>query len=301
MDDAGVYKISNELALVQTLDFFTPMVDDPYVFGQVAAVNAINDIYAMGAKPLTAMNIVCFPQHLDMGILGEILKGGISKIKEAGATLLGGHTIEDDEPKYGLSVTGLINPAAILTNAGAEHGLVLVLTKPLGTGIISTAIKGKIASEEQIADCIKAMTALNSIPGQVMLEAGVKACTDITGFGLLGHLLEMAQASGVSLKVDLSAVPLLSGVLDLANMGIVPAGARRNLNYVKEQTDWLGEVSDAYQDILADPQTAGGMLMAVEQDKVDELVRNLQRLQIKAIIIGECLTKSEKSIIVEGF
>lgn len=300
MDDAGVYKINEDTALVQTLDFFTPMVDDPYLFGQVAAVNSLNDVYAMGAKPLTVMNIVCFPKCLDIEILGDILQGGFSKIQEAGAVLVGGHTVEDNEPKYGLSVTGLVNPQKIITNAGAKPGQTIVLTKPIGTGIISTAIKGQVAHDRSIKKAIDVMTTLNDKACKVMIEVGATACTDVTGFGLLGHMLEMAEASNVTLEFELSLIPIIEGVFDLAGMGVVPAGARENLKFLETKVNWKGNINDIYRDILADPQTAGGLLIAVDANRSTELIRGLHALGAEGYIIGQAHEFTGKYITVEG-
>ena len=300
MDDAGVYKISNDMALVQTLDFFTPMVDDPYLFGQIAAVNSLNDVYAMGGRPLTAMNIVCFPNCLDVQVLGHILEGGYSKIQEAGAVLLGGHSVEDNEPKYGLSVTGIIHPDQIITNGGAQPGQTIVLTKPIGTGIISTGIKGKVADDRSIDAAVSAMTALNDKASKAMVECGAAACTDITGFGLLGHMLEMAEASNVTIEMELSLVPILHGAHELAKMGIVPAGARSNLKFVENKVKWQKNVDDTYRDILADPQTAGGLLIAIDNKRADELINLLKEYGVKGYIIGRTAQFTGKNIIVEG-
>jgi len=300
MDDAGVYKINNDIALVQTLDFFTPMVDDPYVFGQVAAVNSLNDVYAMGGKPLTAMNIACFPKSLDIEVLSLILKGGHLKIQEAGAVLLGGHTVEDNEPKYGLSVTGTVHPERIITNAGAQPGQVVVLTKPIGTGIISTGIKRKVADSKSIDDAINIMTSLNDKASKAMVECGASACTDITGFGLLGHMLEMAEASNVTMELELSAVPILHGTLELAEKGVVPAGAKNNLKFVENKIEWQGNIDNIYKEILADPQTAGGLLIAIDSKMVDEFINHLKEYGVEGHIIGKIVKLMDKNIIVEG-
>lgn len=300
MDDAGIYKIDDEKALVQTLDFFTPMVDEPYIFGQIAAVNSLNDIYAMGGKPLTAMNIVCFPNCLDMEVLKEILLGGAHKIEEAGAVLVGGHSVEDDEPKYGLSVTGIVNPQSFLTNGGVKPGQSIILTKPIGTGIINTAIKGKIADDTLVVRAVELMTSLNNKASEVMLELGATGCTDVTGFGLLGHLAEMAEASNVTIEIELSLIPIMQGVYDLAAMGIVPAGARNNLSYLENKVSWNGKVNDIYKDILADPQTAGGLLISIDSSRAYELVTEMQSKGNEAYIIGRALEYSGKYIKVEG-
>jgi len=233
-DDAAVYKINDEVALIKTLDFFTPVVNDPYKYGQIAAANALSDVYAMGGKPLLALNIVCFPNCLDPNILAQIIKGGADKVAEAGAIIAGGHSLEDDEPKYGLSVTGLVNPKKLITNSGARAGDYLVLTKPLGTGIINTGIKGNLAGDETVKNAIEVMSALNKKAAEVMVEVGVSACTDITGFGLLGHAAELARASGVSLQICTKSIPIIEGTKELASMGLIPAGAYNNKNFLAE-------------------------------------------------------------------
>ena len=300
MDDAGVYKVSNDMALVQTLDFFTPMVDDPYIFGQIAAVNSLNDVYAMGGKPLTAMNIACFPKSLDPQILGLILEGGFSKIQESGAVLLGGHTVEDNEPKYGLSVTGIIHPEQVITNAGARPGQRIILTKPIGTGIISTGIKRKIADDRSIDEAINTMTTLNDKASKAMVECGASACTDITGFGLLGHMLEMAEASNVTMEMKLSLVPILQGTLDLADKSVVPAGAKNNLKFVESKVKWQKNVDNIYREILADPQTAGGLLIAIDSERADQLISLLKEYGVAGHIIGRSVQFTGERIIVEG-
>jgi len=300
MDDAGVYKISNDIALVQTLDFFTPMVDDPYVFGQVAAVNSLNDVYAMGGKPLTAMNIACFPKNLDIEVLSLILKGGHLKIQEAGAILLGGHTVEDNEPKYGLSVTGIVHPERVITNAGAQPGQAIVLTKPIGTGIISTGIKRKVADSKSIDEAINVMTTLNDKASKAMVECDASACTDITGFGLLGHMLEMAEASNVTIELELSLVPILYGTLELAGKDIVPAGAKNNLKFVENKVGWQKNVDNTYKEILADPQTAGGLLISIDSKRVDEFINLLKEYGVEGHVIGKVIQPTDKNIIVEG-
>lgn len=286
-DDAGVYKLREDLALVQTVDFFTPIVDDPYTFGEIAAANALSDIYAMGAVPLTALNITCFPvQGMDLDILGQILAGGAAKVKEAGALLVGGHTVEDPEPKYGLAVTGVVHPARILTNAGAHPGDLLVLTKPLGTGVIATAVKAELAGPEVEAAAIAAMRTLNREASQVAVAAGVHAVTDITGFGFLGHAAEMAEASQVSLEVEAGRFPFLPGAEELANMGLVPAGAYRNREYLGDKISFDSEVADAHRDLLFDPQTSGGLLIAVAREKVEELETGLKAKGTAAAVVG---------------
>ncbi len=288
-DDAGVYRINEDVALIQTVDFFTPVVDDPYSYGQIAAANALSDVYAMGGKPLTAMNIICFPtERLELSVLAEILRGGADKIKEAGTILVGGHSVEDNEPKYGLSVTGIVHPAKVVTNAGAKPGDVLVLTKPLGIGIITTAIKGGLASPEEIALAVKVMAALNKEAAEAMLEVGVNGCTDVTGFGLLGHALEMAQASRVSMTIFAARVPVLNPVYSYLTIGIVPAGTRKNLKYVKKFVEFSPDVAESEQLILADAVTSGGLLISVPGAKGGDLIEKLHARGItEAAIIGE--------------
>ena len=231
-DDAGVYKLSDDLAIIQTIDFFTPIVDDPYTFGQIAAANALSDVYAMGGKPLTAMNVVCFPvKSLDISVLKDVLRGGVDKILEAGVLLIGGHSIEDNELKYGLSVTGTVHPDHLVTNSGAREGDKLILTKPLGTGIISTAVKKKAAGEAIAAEVARTMASLNRKASELMQEVGVHACTDITGFGLIGHATQLAQNSEVSVVISSGAVPLLPGVEEFAKRGLCPGGLQRNREF----------------------------------------------------------------------
>lgn len=288
-DDAGVYKINDELALIQTVDFFTPVVDDPYSFGLIAAANSLSDVYAMGGRPLTALNIICFPtKKLALSVLAEILRGGAEKIREAGAVLVGGHSVEDNEPKYGLSVTGFVHPDKVLTNAGAKPGDVLVLTKPLGIGIITTAIKGGLASQAEIDRAVTVMAALNKDAAQAMEEIGVNGCTDITGFGLLGHASEMARASKVAMTIWSSRVPVLEKVREYAVMGIVPGGTRDNLKYINQFVDFDARVDEPERLILADAITSGGLLISVPEDKSEKLVNNLHAKGVTdAVIVGE--------------
>lgn len=288
LDDAGVFRLTDQLALVQTVDFFTPMVDDPYLFGQIAAANALSDIYAMGAVPLTAMNITAFPTcTLDLAILGEILAGGADKVLEAGAVLVGGHTIEDKEPKYGLAVTGTVHPRQVVANAGARPGDSLVLTKPLGTGIAATALKAGLATADLVAAATKTMTTLNQKAATVMVWVGVNAATDITGFGFLGHAYEICAASGVGMEIDLAAVPVIPGVWQVAAMGLVPGGARNNLAHLADKVDWDSQVSAIDKDILADPQTSGGLLMAVPSSRRHVLLQELGEAGVQAAEVGE--------------
>lgn len=288
-DDAGVYKVSDELALIQTVDFFTPVVDDPYWFGQIAAANALSDVYAMGGEPKTAMNLVGFPvKQMDLSVLRQVLQGGIDKIREAGVVLLGGHSVEDEELKYGLSVTGFIHPKRIITKQGLKVGDRLVLTKPLGTGIVNTAIKGNLASGEITRQVTAIMAALNRTAAEVMKEYPVHACTDITGFGLVGHLAEMMQGTGLGLKIVLEKLPILDVALGFAAMGMVPAGAHKNRSFRAPLVDIDESVDPAIQDILYDPQTSGGLCIAVAPTSADGLVDHLQSESVEhAAVIGE--------------
>ncbi len=299
-DDAGVYKISDDLALIQTVDFFTPIVDDPYMFGQIAAANSLSDIYAMGGKPLTAMNIVCFPiKTMDISVLREILRGGLDKLKEAGATLAGGHSVEDAELKYGLSVTGVIHPSRVLTNVGGEPGDRLILTKPLGTGIINTAIKAGMAEERLIETVTRCMARLNKTAAEVVQEIGARACTDVTGFGLIGHAFEMIQGTGRGIIIDASSIPLFAEAVDFANMGLVPGGAYRNRDFRIHRVDFDPGVPLHIADILFDPQTSGGLLAAVPSENAERMVDRLKEKRIEeAAVIGEIVNDPEERIVV---
>lgn len=288
-DDAGVYRINDEMALIQTVDFFTPVVDDPYSYGQIAAANSLSDVYAMGGRPLTAMNIIGFPvKKLDLSVLAEILRGGADKIKEAGAVLLGGHSVDDNEPKYGLSVTGIVHPDKVLTNSGAQPGDVLVLTKPLGIGIITTAIKGGLASREEVDRAVQVMAALNKNAAEAMIEVGVNGCTDVTGFGLLGHAFEMARGSRVSMTIWTEMVPVLNQAREYVNMGIVSAGTRGNLKYIGQFVDFDEKVAELDRLIMADAITSGGLLISVPGQKSQKLMEALKDRGVQeASIVGE--------------
>lgn len=299
-DDAAVYRINEDLALIQTLDFFTPVVDDPYTFGQIAAANSLSDIYAMGGEPRLAMNIVCFPNCLEPAVLSEILRGGYDKVAEAGALLVGGHSVSDDEPKYGLSVTGFVQPDRVFTNQGAKPGDILILTKPLGLGIINTAIKGEIIDDYSYKEAVKVMTTLNKYAKEAMDKVkSINSVTDVTGFGLLGHALEMAEASQVSLIIDSSAIPVLPNAPKYASMGLVPAGAYSNRSYIGDKVAFKDGVSEVMKDILYDPQTSGGLLIAVDRDYQDDLLKALEDSSTDYAIIGEVIEKSATYIQVE--
>ncbi len=298
-DDAGVYKLSDDLALVQTLDFFTPIVDDPYSFGQVAAANAISDIYAMGGTPITALNIVAFPiADLDHKILAEILEGASSKLKEAGVTLVGGHSIDDKEPKFGLSVTGLIHPDKVRTNSGAKVGDALILTKPIGVGILTTSIKKGWLEDAEIARVTEVMTTLNKAAAAALDGYEVHACTDVTGFGLLGHASEMAQGSKVGIQISQKAVPILPRVRELAENGAVPGGTKNNFNYVHEFVDFNDTMDQIDQWILCDAVTSGGLLAAVSATDADEIVSKMRAQGIEATVIGKVTAENVGRIAV---
>lgn len=286
-DDAGVYLVRDDLALVQTVDFFTPIVDDPYDFGRIAATNALSDVYAMGGRPLTALNIVAFPEELDLAILARILDGGAAVARNAGVAILGGHTIKDAEPKYGMAVTGVVDPKRVVTNAGALPGDVLVLTKPLGTGILTTALKRGSIADGDLREAVDWMTTLNERASEAMLAAGALAATDVTGFGLLGHADNMARASNVRLAFNATAVPFMTGVLDLIEAGMVPGGTRHNAETHAAFTDFASSVPDAVRLGLSDAQTSGGLLISVASVHVDQLARDLQKSGALAAVVGE--------------
>lgn len=289
--DAGVYRLHDDCALVQSVDFFTPVVDDPMTFGRIAAANALSDLYAMGARPLTAMNLVGFPNCLDRDVLVAILKGGAEKLAEAGAVMVGGHTVEDDEPKYGLAMTGLVDPAKMISTVGALPGDLLLLTKPLGTGILVTALKGEVITEEQMTDAIRSMTTLNRRASEAMCEVGVHACTDITGFGLLGHTLEMAEASQVGIVLEAGSLHVFPLVLDMAAIGLVPAGSYHNREYYLPRVINRDELPPELVDILADPQTSGGLLMAVAPDRLEAMQAALRARDVAAWTVGRVTDK----------
>lgn len=296
-DDAGVYRLDENKALIQTLDFFTPIVDDPYLFGQIAAANSLSDVYAMGGKPLTAMNIVAYPMCLGGEILLAILRGGQDKLHESGAILVGGHTVEDKEPKYGLSVTGVVHPDKVLTNANAQAGDALILTKPLGTGILMTAAKAELFPAGSAA-AIASMTTLNKQAAEAMNQYHVHACTDITGFGLLGHVYEMAAASKVSITINAAALPLLPEAAAAAAMGFVPAGAYENRSYLQAVT-FDGNVPENMKDICFDPQTSGGLLISLPSTEAESLLHELHSRGITAAaIIGTVTTMGKGEIYV---
>ena len=286
------------MALVQTVDFFPPIVDDPTAFGEIAVANALSDVYAMGGKPLIALNIVGFPVGLPKDILGAVLKGGASKAKEAGVLIVGGHTVDDAEPKYGLAVTGVIKPGAQVTNTGAKPGDALVLTKPIGTGIIATAGKQEVVSEEVLAGAVAVMATLNRAAAEAMTSVGVNACTDVTGFGLLGHLRGMVEGSGVGARISFGSVPLLPGVMELAERGVAPAGTHRNLEAVKRIVSRAPGLHRMAPILLADAQTSGGLLISVPAARLDALLAELESAGVETrAVVGEIVDRQD---LVEG-
>jgi len=275
-DDAGVYRLRPDLAIVNTVDFFTPIVDDPYIFGQISAANSLSDVYAMGGDPVTCMNIVCFPKgKMDIEILGEILKGGAEKVKESGAVVIGGHSIIDEEIKFGMAVTGVIHPDKIFRNVGVQEGDVLILTKALGTGIISTALKKGKASDESVNEAVKSMTTLNAAASMVARKHPVHACSDVTGFGILGHALGMASGSGVTLVIESAKMPLLRGAPRLAEKGYITGGCNRNREYLSDKMTIDKSIREGLVEIALDPQTSGGLLLAVAKRHAAKLVEDL--------------------------
>lgn len=285
-DDAAVYRLNDETALVQTVDFFPPVVDDAFSFGAIAAANAFSDVYAMGGRPLLALNIVGFPVDLPKEILGRVLQGGATKAEEAGVLVIGGHTVDDAEPKYGMAVTGTVEPGKQITNAGARPGDALVLTKPIGTGVITTAGKRQQVSADVLDNAVAVMSTLNKAGSEAMVEVGVHACVDVTGFGLIGHLLGMLKASNASAEVSFSSVPLLDGAERLAADGVVPGGTQRNRNAAEDSVEWVAELREHEKLLLCDAQTSGGLLMAVPEDRKDVLLLELERRGVSAAVVG---------------
>jgi len=300
-DDAGVYRLDERTALVQSVDFFPPIVDDPYFFGQIAAANALSDVFAMGGRPLTALNIVGFPLGtMSQNVLTEMLCGGSEKVEEAGAVVVGGHSIKDKELKYGLAITGVVDPGRIVTNAGARPGDQLFLTKALGTGIITTAIKGNAVSAELTQLVVAQMATLNRTAAELMLQHDVHAATDVTGFGLLGHALEMAEASGVSLRLSANIVPILPEALRLAGEGFNPGGADDNRSYLQDKIRIDNGVEKNLQQVLFDPQTSGGLLIAIPAARAEEFSKALQAAGLWEKIIGEVTARADRAILVHA-
>lgn len=296
-DDAAIYKITDEIAMIQTVDFFTPIVDDPYTFGQIAAANSLSDVYAMGGEPKIALNIVGFPNCLDPEILGDILAGGAQKVKEAGAVLVGGHSVQDDEPKYGLCVSGFVHPDKIFKNYGCRPGDVLILTKQIGNGVINTAIKAEMASDRAIKEAVTVMSSLNKSAKEVVENYEISACTDITGFGLAGHCVEMASASDVTFELNVHEIAYFEDALEYAQMGLVPAGAYKNRQYSAGQVD-MGNVEEHFIDLLYDPQTSGGLLVSVPPEDVEKMMLDFEKkgMDTKVSVIGKVLERGEKLI-----
>jgi selenide, water dikinase len=301
LDDAGVYKISENIALIQTLDFITPIVNDPYTFGQIAAANSISDVYTMGGKPVTAMNIVCFPSKtMEMSILREILRGGLDKMEEAGVALMGGHSVTDSELKYGLSVTGIVHPDQLITNSGTREGDDLVLTKPLGTGIMSTALKNNLVTDIDMAEVIQSMTALNKKSAELMLEAEVHSCTDVTGFGLIGHASHLIQEGEIGIEFDFKSIPYFQQVIQLLKKDVYPGGLSRNRDFYSGNVEFSNEIPLFKRNILFDPQTSGGLLIAIPSSKSFALVEKLHNADIScAAVIGRVIKQSGHKIIVK--
>lgn len=295
-DDACVYQVREDLAVMQTVDFFPPVVDDPYLYGQIAAANSLSDIYAMGGTPSLALNLLCVPNCLPLDMVGAIMEGGYSKVREAGAIVAGGHTIEDVEPKYGLCATGFIHPKDVWSNAGAKEGDVLILTKPLGTGIATTAAKADLLTDEQLRLATNTMAELNKYSRDALAFVGVHACTDVTGFGLLGHAHEMAAGSGVTMTIHTEHLPILPCALEMANMGIIPQGAYQNREYLRDKVLVAGTIPECLQDVLFDPQTSGGLLVSLEEGSAKEALLRLDTAGINAKVIGQVLPRQSYTV-----
>lgn len=299
-DDASVYQVSEELAIVQTTDFFPPIVDDPFMYGQIAATNALSDVYAMGGEPRLALNIMCIPEKMDKDTVQEILRGGYAKAYEAGAIITGGHTIHGAEPIYGLAVTGFVQPDKVWTNSGAHAGDVLILTKPLGVGILTTAAKAELVEQTLLDKLYVQMSTLNKYAHDVLVNYSVHACTDVTGFALLGHSLEMAQGSGVTVHIRVQDVPYHKEAYEMAEMGFIPAGAYRNRDFAEASVKVVGDVARALQDICYDPQTSGGLLCAVPEAEASACLAELRAVAADAAVIGYVTEQLEQPIYLEA-
>ncbi len=297
-DDAAVYSLTDEIALIQTLDFFTPVVDDPYLFGQIAAANALSDVYAMGGQPILAMNIVGFPSCLEEEILSRILQGGADKVKEAGANLCGGHTVVDEEPKYGLSVTGTVHPDNLLSNSGIKEGDLILLTKPLGTGVMISALKAGFTSSDQSNPAVKSMLTLNNKALNYFDQYQINACTDVTGFGLIGHLLEMSENSSLEIEIDAQEIPIFEGVRDFAESGLLPAGAYKNRDNYEEFVSESGKRDQTLYDLMYDPQTSGGLLISVAEADAADLLIDLYAEGMDVAVIAKA-NRGEKGVKIE--
>ena len=300
-DDAAVYRLDKNTAIIVTVDFFTPITDDPYEFGVIAAANSLSDVYAMGGKPLVALNIVGFPAELAVDMLGDVLKGGYDKAAEAGCLIVGGHTVDDAEPQYGLSVVGLIDPGKDVSNAHAQPGDVLVLTKPIGTGIITTGCKQGITPDDILKNAVDVMATLNKGAAEAMMRVGINSCTDITGFGLMGHLRGMTRGSKVGAIINASDVPVLPGVWDLLEKNVVPGGTFRNMNGVEDSVDWDESLTDQQRLLMCDAQTSGGLLISVTKDKVEKLLSELEISGVETrVIVGEITAENSGRILVKA-
>jgi selenide,water dikinase len=300
-DDAAVYRLDKNTAIIVTVDFFTPITDDPYEFGVIAAANSLSDVYAMGGMPLVALNIVGFPAELAVDMLGDVLKGGYDKAAEAGCLIVGGHTVDDAEPKYGLSVVGLIEPGKEVSNANAQPGDVLVLTKPIGTGIITTGCKQGITPDDILKNAVDVMATLNKGAAEAMMRVGINSCTDITGFGLMGHLRGMTRGSKVGAIINASDVPVLPGVWNLLEKNVVPGGTFRNMNGVEDSVDWDESLTDQQRLLMCDAQTSGGLLISVTKDKVEKLLSELEISGVETrVIVGEITAENSGRILVKA-
>ncbi len=297
-DDAAVYSLTDDIALIQTLDFFTPVVDDPYLFGQIAAANALSDVYAMGGQPILAMNIVGFPSCLEEEILSQILQGGADKVKEAGANLCGGHTVVDEEPKYGLSVTGTVHPDNLLSNSGIKEGDLILLTKPLGTGVMISALKAGFIAGDQSNPAVKSMLTLNNTALKYFDQYQINACTDVTGFGLIGHLLEMSENSRIEIEIDSAEIPIFEGVRDFAESGLLPAGAYKNRDNYQEFVSESGERDQTLYELMYDPQTSGGLLISVAEEDAAELLIDLYAEGLDVAVIAKA-KRGKKGVKIE--
>jgi len=296
-DDAAVYRLDDKTAIIVTVDFFTPITDDPYEFGLIAAANSLSDVYAMGGKPLVAMNVVGFPAELAVDMLGDVLKGGYDKAMEAGCLIVGGHTVDDAEPKYGLSVVGLVEPGKEVSNANAQPGDILVLTKPIGTGIIATGAKAGTTPDDIMKHAVETMAELNKGAAEAMMRVGVNACTDITGFGLMGHLRGMVRGSGTGAVIRVADVPVLPGTWDLLENGTVPGGTFRNMSGVEDTVDWAESLTEKQRLLMCDAQTSGGLLISVPKSKLDQLLTELETSGVQTrAVVGEITAENPRRI-----
>ncbi|MYA60177.1 MAG: selenide, water dikinase SelD [Chloroflexi bacterium] len=299
-DDAAVYRLDDRVALVLTVDFFAPIVDDPFTYGAIAAANALSDVYAIGGRPITALNIAAFPRSLPADIPTEILRGGAAKIAEAGAIIVGGHTVDDDEPKYGLSVVGVVEPGRQIQNSTAQPGDVLVLTKPIGTGVVTTALKNDIAVDDCLDAAVETMLRLNREAAEAMVSAGASAATDVTGFGVVGHLMTMMRASGTTGQLNRSAIPVLPGVERLLQDGVAPGGTHRNIESCTDFVSWDIGITETDKLLLCDPQTSGGLLISISGDSVDRLSNDLNQRGIVVSVVGEVTAFDGKAVNVSN-